>query len=157
MTQELMDAADRRSRIDRRRRTVYALLYGSLRPRRRRPRRDGDVRLAGLDWHHPQWLAVAVLILLLSCADAGLTLTLLQQGAYEANPFMSKLVGGSALAFTAVKVSLTGGGVVVLTLLVRSRAFGVIRVSWMLYLVLAGYAGLIFYEVNLLEVIPFTS
>jgi hypothetical protein len=143
--------ADRRGAPDRRRRTLHALFYGSFRPRRRKPRRDGLPRVSGLDWHHPQWLAVAVLIVLLSCADAFLTLTLLERGAYEVNPVMDLLLGGSALAFTVVKIGLTAGGVVLLTLLARMKAFGRIPVGLLLYLVLAGYCVLIAYELRLLE------
>ena len=43
-----------------------------------------------------------MLIVLLSCVDAALTLTLLEHGAYEVNPFMAPIVGGSALLFTVV-------------------------------------------------------
>ncbi len=135
---------------DRRRRTLRALFYGNFNPRRRGPRREHEAGFAAVDWHHPQWLGVAVLILLLSCADAFLTLTLMNGGAYEANPFMAPLVGGSALRFTLVKLSLTGGGVVVLTLLARTRLFRRVPISLVLYGVLAAYAVLVVYEFQLL-------
>jgi len=147
---------ERRNAFDRRRRTLYSLLYGSFHPRRRGPRRTGRPSIRDLDWHQPQWLAIAMLILVLSCVDAGLTLTLISHGAYEVNPFMAPLVGGSALIFTLVKVGLTAGGVVMLTLLARIRAFGRIPVSFVLYALLAGYAGLVVYEFRLLEQILFT-
>jgi hypothetical protein len=126
-------------------------MYGSFHPRRRAPRRDGAPSLRDLDWHQPQWLAVAILIVLLSCVDAALTLTLISQGAYELNPVMAPIVGGSALIFTVVKVGLTAGGVVLLTLVARMRAFGKIPVSFLLYVVLAGYCTLVVYELRLLE------
>ncbi|HZO22159.1 MAG TPA: DUF5658 family protein [Steroidobacteraceae bacterium] len=146
-------AADRRG-SDRRQRTLHALIYGSFHPRRRQPRRAGEAILSGIDWHAPQWLAIAVLIVVLSCVDAALTLALLQLGAYEVNPVMAALVGSSAAAFTAVKVGLTGGGVVLLTLLARMRAFGKIPVGLILYLVLLGYGVLVMYEVHLLDQTP---
>lgn len=142
---------DRRRVPDRRTRTLRALVHGNVRPRRHGPRRAGDASLAAVDWHHPQWLAVALLILLLSCADAVLTLTLLELGAYEANPFMAPLVGGAGWGFPATKMALTGIGVILLTMLARIRAFGRIPVSAVLYAILAGYVALIMYELWLLE------
>jgi hypothetical protein len=146
---------DRRNAADRRKRTLYSLAYGSFNPRRRGARRTDARSLRDLDWHHPQWLAVGMLIVVLSCADAALTLTLLAHGAYEVNPVMASIVGGSALFFTLVKVGLTAGGVVLLTLAARMRAFGKIPVSFLLYAVLVGYGALVFYELRLLEDISF--
>jgi len=146
------DAApfDRRAGADRRQRTLYSILHGGLRPRRRGARRTGAPQLNDLDWHPAQWLAVGVLIVILSCIDAALTLSLIEKGAYEVNPFMSGLVDGSAALFTLVKIGLTAGGVVLLTLLARMRAFGRIPVALMLYAVLGGYAALVAYELHLL-------
>ena len=148
---DVSDADERRRAGDRRRRTVYSLFYGSFNPRRRGARRTGSRSLRDLDWHHPQWLAVAMLIVLLSCVDAWLTLTLLERGAYEVNPVMAPIVGGSPLVFTLIKVGLTGGGVVLLTPVARMRAFGKVPVSFLLYGVLLGYGILIVYELHLLE------
>jgi hypothetical protein len=148
---------DRRNAPDRRKRTLYSLLYGSFNPRRRGARRTDARSLRDLDWHHPQWLAVAILIVVLSCVDAALTLVLLAHGAYEVNPIMAPIVGGSALVFTLVKVGLTAGGVVLLTLAARMRAFGRIPVSFLLYAVLAGYGTLIVYELRLLEATSLTN
>jgi hypothetical protein len=145
------DASERRNAPDRRRRTFYSLFYGSFNPRRRSPRRTGARSLRDLDWHQPQWLAVAMLIVVLSCVDAALTLSLMAHGAYEVNPIMAPIVGGSALVFTLIKVGLTAGGVVMLTLTARMRAFGKIPVSFFLYAVLIGYGTLVVYELKLLE------
>lgn len=142
---------ERRRGADRRTQPLKALLYGSFNPRRRASRRDGELRIAGVDWHDPQWLAVAMLIVLFSCVDAFLTLTLMDRGAYEVNPFMAPLVGRSALAFALVKIGLTGGGVVLLTLLARMKAFGRVPVSLLLYTVLLGYGALLVYEFRLLQ------
>ena len=135
---------------ERRQHVLRALLLGSLRARRRQPRRAGEQGLAAVDWHHPQWLAVAILILMLSSADALLTLTLVERGAYEANPLMRPLVYGTALPFTVVKVGLTAGGVVLLTLLASMRIFGRLSAGLLLYALLAGYGVLILYEFRLL-------
>jgi hypothetical protein len=145
------ERADRRSTPDRRKRTLYSLIYGSFNPRRREARRTDARSLRDLDWHQPQWLAVAMLITVLSCVDAALTLTLIEHGAYEVNPFMAPIVGGSALVFTLIKVGLTAGGVVLLTLAARMRAFGKIPVGFLLYGVLLGYGVLVVYELRLLE------
>ncbi len=92
-----------------------------------------------------------MLIVLLSCIDAAMTLSLLARGAYEVNPIMAPIVGGSPLIFTLVKVSLTAGGVILLTLAARLRAFGKVPVSFLLYAVLLGYGSLVIYELRLLE------
>jgi hypothetical protein len=145
------DSLDRRGAADRRKQSLRALFYGSFNPRRRGSRRNGERRVAGVDWHDPQWLAVAMLIVLFSCVDAFLTLTLIDHGAYEVNPLMAPLVGGSALAFAMVKIGLTAGGVVLLTILARMKVFGRVPVSLLLYTVLLGYGVLLVYEFRLLQ------
>ena len=142
-----------RRRGERRRRVLRALLLGSFHARRRAPRRAGEQALAAVDWHHPQWLATAILIVTLSCADAALTLALIEHGAYETNPLMRPFVYGSALPFTVVKVVLTAGGVVLLTLLASMRLFGRLSAGMLLYALLAGYAALIGYEFSLLDLL----
>jgi hypothetical protein len=142
---------ERRRGSDRRTQSIKALIYGSFNPRRHGARRDGERLVAGVDWHDPQWLAVAMLIMLFSCVDAFLTLTLIDHGAYEVNPFMAPLVGGSALAFALVKIGLTAGGVVLLTLLARMRVFGRVPVSLLLYTVLLAYGVLLWWEFTLLQ------
>lgn len=148
------DSSDRRRPHDRRRRTLRALVHGSLAPRRQGPRRDGEATFSSVDWHHPQWLAVAILTLLLSLGDALLTLELLERGAYEANPFMAPLVYGDALLFAAIKIGLTGGGIVVLILLARAQIFGRVPVAYLLYAVLLAYTALVGYEFALLQALP---
>jgi hypothetical protein len=142
--------SDRREAPDRRRRPFHALLVGSLAPRRRAHRRM-DVRTPHLlDLHDARWLAVALLILLLSIGDAFLTLELLDRGAVEINPVMDALLKRDSPAFGFVKVALTSFGVIVLTITARLHAFGRIPVSLILYAVLGLYAGLIGYEYWLL-------
>ncbi|HYB66462.1 MAG TPA: DUF5658 family protein [Steroidobacteraceae bacterium] len=142
-----------RRRGERRQQVLRALLLGSFHARRRAPRRAGEQALAAVDWHHPQWLATAILIVMLSCADAALTLALIEQGAYETNPLMRPFVYGTALPFTLVKVALTAGGVVLLTLLASMRLFGRLSAGLLLYALLAGYGALIVYEFGLLGLI----
>jgi hypothetical protein len=143
---------ERRRGMDRRSRTLRSLLAGSLNPRRRGPRRTRDQSVVATDWHEPQWLAVAVLILLLSVADALLTLALLQhRGVLEANPVMAALMRWAPDSFAAVKFGLTAAGVVLLTVLARMRAFGRLPVSALLCGVLVAYVALVSYEVWLLR------
>jgi hypothetical protein len=130
---------------------LHALVYGSFTPRRRGPRRINERAVVAVDWHHPQWLATSISIVLFSCVDAFLTLLLLQRGAYEANPLMAPLVAGSGVAFALVKIGLTACGVVLLTQLARVRAFGGIPVGLLLYTMLALYGALLVYEYTLLR------
>ncbi len=143
-------AVPQRRGPDRRKRVIWSLVYGSFNPRRRGPRRAGENLLTAVDWHHPQWLAIGMLIVGLSCGDALLTLMLMARGAYEMNPLMAALIGGSATRFALVKITLTSLGVVLLTQLSRLRTFGRIPVGLILYGVLALYGTLIFYEFQLL-------
>lgn len=127
-----------------------AIVYGNFRPRRLGPRRAEEHRLGAIDWYHPWWLAIATLILALCASDAALTVVLINRGAYELNPVLAPLIRGSGALFVAVKVGLTGIGVVLLTLLSRIKAFGRMPVALLLYGVLAGYGLLIAYELYLL-------
>lgn len=143
--------ASERRQTDRRRHVFHALVVGSFRRRRHGPRRAGESTLSAVDWHHPQWLAIAIFIVAFSAGDALLTLALIDQGAAEVNPFMAPLVAGSPLAFAMVKVGVTSGGVIVLTQLAGIRAFGRIPVGVLLYSTLAVYGAVLLYEMHLLH------
>jgi hypothetical protein len=144
---------ERRVPIERRRSVLRALWRGNFVRRRIAPRRDDERHVVVTDWFHPQWLAVALSILLLCGADAILTLTLINVGASEVNPIMDPLVRGSGHSFAFWKFGLTAMGVVVLTLLARLRFFGR-AVGWVLYGVLGIYCVLVAYELFLLRNIP---
>ena len=140
-------AAERRGRADRRRRIWWAVLYGSFKPRRRKPpRRLDDSRFHALDWHAAHLLAVAVGIVLLSVADAFMTVTLLAGGAEEVNPIMALVVYKSAAVFAGVKMTMTGLGVMMMVALARYRFMRVVRVDVVMYAVLVVYLGLLSYE-----------
>ncbi len=141
---------DRRGARERRRLSLWSVVYGGFRPRRRDVRRDGDGVVPIVDWHEAHLLAVAIGILLLCCIDAFLTLNLLVLGATEANPFMDRLIHSDVTIFAAVKMGLTGMGVLVLVLLARYRMFGRIKVVTALYLALLLYAALVIYELRML-------
>lgn len=146
-------AGERRRAADRRSHPLRSLLVGHLNPRRRGPRRARDGSIVSTDLHEPKWLALAVLILLLSLCDALLTLTLLQHGALEENPLMAILVREGTSGFAAAKIGLTAAGVLLLTMVAKVRAFGRVPVGTLLYFVLAGYAALVGYELHLLRAI----
>ena len=138
---------DRRGRHDRRRRLWWSVLYGSFNPRRRRPsRRLSEVRYHSLDWHDAHLLAVAIGILLLSAADALMTVRLLSVGADEVNPIMAAVVYRSAAVFAIVKMTLTGLGVMVMVMLARYRFMRMVRVDVVMYAVLIAYSALLTYE-----------
>jgi hypothetical protein len=121
--------AVRRGR-DRRRRVWWSILYGNFNPRRRHPpRRVGDFRHHSLDWHASHLLALSIGILLLSAADAFMTVTLMSGGADEVNPVMALLIYRSAALFVA-----------------RYRFLQVVRVEVVMYGLFFGYIGLLGYE-----------
>jgi hypothetical protein len=143
--------SERRDRSDRRGRAWWSVLYGSFNPRRRRPpRRLSDSRFHSIDWHAPHLLAVAIGILLLSAADAFMTVTLLSGGAVEVNPVMAAVVYKSAAVFASVKMAMTGFGVMLLVVLARYRFMRLVRVDIAMYAVLVAYAVLLAYEYRML-------
>ncbi len=135
---------------DRRRRHWRALLWGTVRARRRRARRACDRTGYYVDWYESHLLFVAVAVLLLSCADAALTLTLLQTGAEEANFLMAWLIDTDLTLFAGVKLGLTGMGLVVLVMHARFRVFRSVKVSHVLHLLVPVYLLLTVYEIALL-------
>jgi hypothetical protein len=145
--------AERRTSNERRRSVFRALWHGNFARRRHAPRRSAERHAAVTDWFHPQWLAVGVIVLLLSVADAFLTLTLISHGASEVNPFMDPLVRGSGHSFAYWKIGLTALGVVVLTLLARLQVWGR-GVGNFLYAAMVLYVVLVSYELMLLRNIP---
>jgi hypothetical protein len=146
---------DRRGHPDRRGRVWWALLYGSFNPRRRRPpRRQPESRFHSLDWHEAHLLAVSIGILLLSVADAFMTVTLLSGGAVEVNPVMAAVVYQSAAAFAVIKLTMTGAGVMLMVMLARYRFMRVIRVDAVMYGLLIVYLVLLSYEFWMMRHMP---
>jgi hypothetical protein len=142
---------ERRDR-ERRRRVWWSVCYGSFNPRRRAPpRRLGDSGAHFLDWHSAHLLAVSIGILLLCVVDAFLTLTLLERGAVEVNPFMAGLIFRNVAMFAALKMAMTSAGVILMVYVARYRFMRLLQVEWGLYAVLIAYAGLILYEISLIK------
>jgi hypothetical protein len=89
---------------------------------------------------------LAVGTMLLSCADAFLTLLLINNGMYEANPFMAGAMGVSTNAFVASKMALTGAGILVLVYLAKTHFLDRFRAGLFLTVFFSGYACLVCYE-----------
>ncbi len=137
--------AERRVGRDRRHTTLGTFFKGGLTPRRRGGRRAGEQHLP-IDWHEPYLLFLAVTILLLSVLDAFLTVTLITGGAEEVNPLLEFVLRVRPELFAAIKMGLTGLGVLVLVAVARARLFRVMRVGMVLQGVLVAYVALIAYE-----------
>jgi hypothetical protein len=149
-SQAFSDFVDRRHFPDRRQLSVRAFVYGSLHPRRVRPRRsNGGIPI--IDLYKPRWLVLAVAILLLSFIDATLTLTLLPLGAEELNPLMDVLIKTDVAAFAFVKMLLTGSALIILLAISQFPLLRFLKVQHALYAVLVFYSGLIGYELYLLR------
>ena len=136
---------------DRRQQHLRALWVGSFLHRRRHPRRDGDRSVTAVDWHDRRWLVIVLLVLLLSMADAVLTLTVINLGAEEINPIMRPLVMGTGYSFALWKLGMTSAGLIFLTVMARMRTLGGFPIGWLLYGVLAIYILLVGYELWLIE------
>lgn len=136
---------ERRSAVDRRHVSVKSFLRGGLTPRRRGGRRADEQHLP-IDWHDPYLLFLSVTILLLSVVDAFLTLTLIMEGAQEANPFLAFVLSDHPELFAVVKMGLTGTGVLVLVAAARARLFRLFSVRFVLKGLCVSYVALIAYE-----------
>ncbi len=137
--------AERRQGPDRRRMTLRTFIKGGFTPRRRGGRRAHE-QDALIDWHEPHLLFLAVTILLLSVADAFLTLTLMTVGANEANPILAFVLDGHPKLFAVIKMGLTGSGILVLVAVARARVFRLVRVGTVMHWLLLAYVALIGYE-----------
>ncbi len=144
---DMSDAiVEQRSLTDRRIfswRTVY---YGFTRSRRHNPRRGEDEEVRFLDWHHPWLFFLAIGTMLLSCADAFMTLQLLERGMIEANPIMAAMIGHGTTAFAVSKMAMTGTSILVLVFLAKARFMNRMRIGIFLTITFSLYACLICYE-----------
>jgi hypothetical protein len=126
--------------------------YGFTLSRRHAHRRSADDEVIFLDWYHPWLFFLATGTMLLSCADAFLTLLLLERGMVEANPVMSAVMIQGTMAFTSTKLAMTAFGIFVLVFLAKARFMNRMRTGLFLTTFFAFYACLVCYElVNLLR------
>jgi hypothetical protein len=147
-------AVERRvSEVDRRAITLRSILKGGWSPRRRAGRRAGD-QYQPIDWHDPDQLVHAHVMLMLSVIDAFMTVTLLSDGGQEANPILAFVLGEHPRWFAAVKMTLTGVSVLTFVAVARSRLFRVIPVRLIFQGLVLAYLALVAYEVWLVSLMP---
>ena len=147
----------RRQRGDRRaQRSVFHFNSKMLSGRRRTPRRvmeryhNGRVGYFA-DVYRQEIGLLSVLLLLLSCADAFMTLQLLQLGAVEINPVMDSLIQGNVQNFVSFKIALTALSVLIFVRYSNFRIIGGIKVVNIMRAACVGYSLLFVYELVLLN------
>lgn len=145
---------EQRSGADRREFSWRTVAYGFALSRRHAHRRVADEEVIFLDWHHPWLFFLATGTMLLSCADAFLTLKLIELGMIEANPVMNAAMAQGTVLFTSTKLAMTGVGILVLVFLAKSRFLNRIRTGLFLTIFFSFYACLVCYElVNLFRLL----
>ncbi|MEJ2273669.1 MAG: DUF5658 family protein [Woeseiaceae bacterium] len=146
--------AEQRKSSDRRQFSWRTVAYGFLRSRRHAHRRSEDEDVIFLDWHHPWLFFLATGTMLLSCADAFLTLLLIDLGMIEANPVMSAIMAQGTAVFTSTKLAMTAVGILMLVFLAKARFMNRIRAGLFLTAFFSCYACLVCYElVNLFRLL----
>jgi hypothetical protein len=109
---------ERRSGVDRRKRSFNFLHRPFSQGRRRMLRRKTDRRRFFLfDYYSPKLFYAIVLVLMLSVVDALLTLWLVSEGAQELNPVMAYFLTYGPNIFLLSKYLMTAASVVIVVLL----------------------------------------
>ena len=146
--------SNKRAETERREFTWRTVFFGFLRSRRHAHRRVVDDEVIFLDWHHPWLFFLATGTMLLSCADAFLTLQLINLGMIEVNPVMNAVMQHGTALFTSTKLAMTGFGILVLVFLAKSRFLNRFRTGAFLTVFFSFYACLVCYElVSLLRML----
>jgi len=146
--------AEQRAEVDRRQFSWRTVAFGFLLSRRRVHRRSSDEEVIFLDWHHPWLFFLATGTMLLSCADAFLTLMLIDLGMIEANPVMGASMSHGTTVFTSTKLAMTGVGILMLVFLAKARFLNRVRTGLFLTTFFSFYACLVCYElVNLFRLL----
>lgn len=117
--------------------------------RRRTIRRDNDRgRHIFVDLYSTRLLLIVLVLLVMSCTDAILTIALIYRGiAVEANPLMASALSYGILPFTVIKFSITAFALLVLCVFKNVR---ITRFS--LPIAVKIYFGIIIYELYLLMI-----
>lgn len=141
---------EKRADDDRRQFNWQTVVYGFALSRRHAHRRSADDEVVFLDWHHPWLFFLSVGTMLFSCADAFLTLKLIDMGMVEANPIMQAALSQGAGLFASTKLAMTAFGIFVLVFLAKSHFLNRFRTGLFLTVFFSLYACLVCYElVNL--------
>ncbi len=144
---ELSEAVvDKRAAIDRRIFSWRTVFFGFVRSRRHIHRRDDEIEIIFIDWHHPWLFFLAVGTMLMSCLDAFMTLQLIDRGMIEVNPVMAAIMGQGTSAFAISKMLLTGTGILALVFLAKARFLNRFRTGLFLTIFFSFYACLVCYE-----------
>lgn len=96
-------------------------------------------------------MVLAIVMLVLSVVDGLLTVTLMTDGAQEANPLLKFVLDEHPRLFAVTKIALTGAGVVLLVVMARATLFKLARAKALLQALVAAYAALVVYEAWLLS------
>ena len=146
--------ADSRLSLERRQFSWRTVVYGFALSRRHAHRRFVDSEVVFLDKHHPWLFFLSVGTMLLSCADAFLTLELLQRGMIEANPIMLTALAYGTSFFVSSKLLMTAFGIFVLVFLAKAHFLNRFRTGVFLTVFFSAYACLVCYEmVNLFRLL----
>ena len=141
---------NRRVADERRIPSVLGFIIGSVRCRRRGQRRDEHYGIHHTDWYDSHLFLVAVILFVLSCCDAALTILLLNNGAVELNPIMHFLLKQEGSYFITGKFVATGLCIVILIGHNHYRILKWIRMDSFLWGMVGVYCALIVYELWLL-------
>jgi hypothetical protein len=103
----------------------------------------------------PLKYAVTLMITLILCIlDGGLTIFLVEKGAWEANPLMRHALSVSHEYFIILKVLLTAGGLLFLLHQGRRRIFrGILTVEELAGGLVLFYEGLVIYEITIYHIV----
>ena len=138
---------ERRARTDQRRTRTKPLSLYSLRGRRERTRRAGEEHGYYVDRYEPRYLLLIGLILVLCVLDALFTLRILELGGEELNPFMSAVLYKKPILALVIKYLGTALSVIFILVHKNFVAFGRLKVSDLMYVVLFVYLIIVAYEV----------
>jgi len=145
--------AERRETDDRRRHSWRTISYCGFHARGRRRHARRSEHNYYLDWYDPKLVFTGIAVLLMSCLDALFTLTLLSQGANEANYFMARLLEAGDELFVAVKLAITAFGIVFLMMHSHFQVLRITNGKRLLQFAVTVYGLLICYELILLGLI----
>ena len=143
---------DRRTGRDRRKKQFHPFRRPFFTGRRRMLRRESDRRRFFLfDYYDAQIFYSVVLTLMLSIADALLTLWLIEDGAKELNPVMAYFLTLGPYIFMMVKYVLTSLSVLIVVLLSHMYIQGVqLHLSTLLYCFAACFSAVVVWELFLI-------
>ena len=137
---------------DRRQYTLKTFMLSSFRRRRVAARRRDDQE-AGyyVDCHEPLVVGIVLGIILLCVADAFFTMTIINNGGRELNPFMNVFIEKDYRTFFFIKYSLTAICLLIVISHSRFRIFKFLYGYHILFAVFFIYSLLVSYEFVILQ------